>query len=296
MGMLEGRVAIVTGAGQGIGRAHALLLASEGSKVVVNDIGAAPTAGVSAPAQAVVNEIRAAGGDAVVSTEDVASWVGGQRLIDQAVEQFGRLDALVNNAGVVRDKPIVTMTEEDWDVVIRVHLNGHFVPTHWAAEYWRAQSKAGRPVSARLVHTSSNSGLIGNPGQGNYSAAKAGIASFSIVCAKELERYGVKSNCVAPSARTQMTTSTEWLRDLMGEPPADGQFDIWEPANNSPLVGYLASEECGFSGATFTSRGGTVGIMAPWELERVLERDSRWTVAELADQLGAFAQQDTATQ
>jgi len=190
---------------------------------------------------------------------------------------------------VVRDKPIVTMTEDEWDLVVRVHLKGHFVPTHWAASYWRAQSKARVPVSGRLVYTSSNSGLIGNPGQGNYSAAKAGIASFSIVCAKELDRYGVKSNCVAPSARTQMTTSTEWLRDLMGAPPDDDRFDVWDPANNSPLVAYLASEECAFNGSTFTSRGGTVGIMAPWKLEHQLERDSRWTAAELATELKSFA-------
>jgi NAD(P)-dependent dehydrogenase (short-subunit alcohol dehydrogenase family) len=234
MGSLEGRVVVVTGAGAGIGRAHALLLASEGAAVVVNDLGAAND-GVT-PAKAVVDEIAAGGGIAVANGDDVASWEGGRALIDQAVGEFGRLDALVNNAGVVRDKAVVTMDEAEWDTVIRVHLKGHFVPTHWAAEYWRSESKAGRTTSGRLVHTTSSSGLIGNPGQGNYSAAKAGIAAFSIVCAKELARYGVRSNCVAPSARTQMTTSTGWLRDLMGEAPEDGSFDMWDPANNSPLV------------------------------------------------------------
>jgi NAD(P)-dependent dehydrogenase (short-subunit alcohol dehydrogenase family) len=289
MGLLDGRVAVVTGAGQGIGRSHALLLASEGAKVVVNDLGGPSDLGGPAPAQLVVDEIVSAGGEAVANTEDITSWEGGRSLIDQAVDHFGGLDAVVNNAGVVRDKPIVTMTEGDWDLVVKVPLKGHFVPTHWAADYWRSRSKSGAPVSGRLIHTSSNSGLIGNPGQGNYSAAKAGIASFSIVCAKELERYGVKSNCVAPSARTKMTTSTDWLRDLMGEPPEDGQFDIWDPANNSPLVAYLASEQCSFTGSTFTTRGGTVGIMAPWRLDQQVERGARWTAVELAEALKPFA-------
>jgi NAD(P)-dependent dehydrogenase (short-subunit alcohol dehydrogenase family) len=288
MGLLEGRVAIVTGGGRGIGRAHALLLASEGAKVVVNDFAASPEGGPT-PAQSVVDEIVAAGGEGAANTGDISAWDGGRALIDQAIDQFGRLDALVNNAGVVRDKPVVTMTEEEWDLVVRVHLKGHFVPTHWASRYWRAQSKAGVEVSGRLVHTSSNSGLIGNPGQSNYSAAKAGIASFSIVCAKELARYGVRSNCVAPSGRTQMTTSTEWLREMMGEPPGDDHFDVWDPANNSPLVAYLASEECAFNGSMFTTRGGTVGIMAPWQLEHQLQHDSRWTAAELSTELKPFA-------
>src|SRR3982751_4914843 len=205
MGALDGRVAIITGAGRGIGREHALLFAQEGAKVVVNDLGGAMDGSGDdrTPAQQVVDEIKAMGGEAVANADNVADWEGGQRLINAAVEAFGDLHILVNNAGILRDRVLVNMTEEEWDAVIHVHLKGHFVPTRWAAAYWREQAKAGKEVKASVISTSSTSGLLGNPGQTNYGAAKAGIASFSIIVAQEVARYGVRSNCIAPAARTR---------------------------------------------------------------------------------------------
>src|SRR5213595_3260782 len=202
MGALEGRVAIITGAGRGIGREHALLSAQEGAKVVVNDLGGAMdgTGDDRTPAEQVVDEIRGMGGEAVANADNVADWEGGQRLINAAVEAFGDLHVLVNNAGILRDRVIVNMTEEEWDSVIQVHLKGHFCPTRHAAAYWREQSKAGKEVKASIVHTSSTSGLLGNPGQANYGAAKSGIATFSYIASLELGRYGVRSNAIAPAA------------------------------------------------------------------------------------------------
>src|SRR5205823_4527588 len=205
MGVLDGRVAIITGAGRGLGREHALLFAAEGAKVVVNDLGGAPDGAGSdqTAAEMVVSEIEAMGGEAIANGDDVSDWDGGKALIDAAVEAFGRLDVLVNNAGILRDRVLINMSEAEWDDVVRVHMKGHFVPTRWAATYWREQAKAGEDLRASVIHTSSTSGLLGNPGQTNYGAAKAGIGSFSIICAKELARYGVSSNCIAPAARTR---------------------------------------------------------------------------------------------
>ena len=213
MGSLDGRVAIITGAGRGIGREHALLFAREGARVVVNDIGGANdgTGSDATPAQQVVEEIKELGGEAIVNGDNVADWEGAQRLINAAIETFGDLDILVNNAGILRDRVIVNMTEEEWDAVIAVHLKGHFAPTRWAAAYWREQHKAGKGKPRNLVHTSSTSGLFANPGQSNYGAAKTGIATFSQIVAKELIRYNVKSNTVAPGARTRLTLATPGL-------------------------------------------------------------------------------------
>src|SRR5918999_4963506 len=196
MGVLDGRIAIITGAGRGIGREHALLFAAEGAKVVVNDLGGAPdgTGDDRTAAEQVVDEIKAMGGEAVASADNVADWEGGQRLVNAAVEAFGDLHVLVNNAGILRDRVLVNMTEEEWDAVIHVHLKGHFCPTRFAAGYWREQTKAGKEVKASIINTSSTSGLLGNPGQANYGAAKAGIAAFSNIVAMELTRYGVRSN------------------------------------------------------------------------------------------------------
>ena len=273
MGALDGRVAIVTGAGRGLGREHALLLAREGAHVVVNDLDPEPTAEV-------VGEIEALGGVAVANTDSVADWDGAQRLVAAAVEAFGDLHVLVNNAGILRDRALVNMTEEEWDAVLRVHLNGHFAPTRWAAAYWREQSKAGRTVRASVINTSSTSGLLGNPGQTNYGAAKAGIAAFTQICAMELIRYGVRSNAIAPAARTRMTEATPGLSDVV-QPPDDDRFDVWDPANVSPLVGYLASEGCAVNGKVFYILGGKVQVFRPWTLAEVVERNHRWTIAEL---------------
>src|SRR4051794_35698847 len=217
MGALDGRVAIITGAGRGIGREHALLFASEGAKVVVNDLGGAVDGSGDdrSPAQQVVDEIKAMGGEAVANADNITDWEGGQRLVNTAVETFGDLHVLVNNAGILRDRVLVNMTEEEWDGVIHVHLKGHFVPTRWAATYWREQTKAGKQVRASVINTSSTSGLIGNPGQTNYGAAKMGIAAFTIIAAQELSRYGVRVNAIAPAARTRLTEATPGLGDVV---------------------------------------------------------------------------------
>src|SRR3954463_270925 len=250
MGSLDGRVVIITGAGRGIGREHALLMASEGAKLVINDLGGnIDGSGADiGPAQEVVEEIEAMGGEAIANTDSVTSWEGAQRMINSAIEAFGDLDILVNNAGILRDRVLVNMTEEEWDAVIAVHLKGHFAPTRWAAAYWREQTKAGIEKPRNVVHTSSTSGLLSHPGQTNSGPAKSGIATFSQICAKELTRYGVKSNCIAPAARTRLTEATPGLGEIV-KPPDDGeQFDIWDPANISPLVAYLASADCAFNG------------------------------------------------
>ncbi|MEI8239461.1 MAG: SDR family oxidoreductase [Actinomycetota bacterium] len=288
MGSLDGRVAIITGAGRGIGREHALYFASEGAKVVVNDLGGTNDGSGAdiTPAQQVVEEIRAMGGEAVVNGDNVADWQGAQRLINQAVETFGDLDILVNNAGILRDRVLVNMTEEEWDAVIAVHLKGHFAPSRWAASYWREQAKAGVAKPRNIVHTSSTSGLFSNPGQSNYGAAKTGIATFSQIIAKELARYGVKSNTIAPGARTRLTLATPGLEDVMK--PREGAFDPWDPANISPLVAYLASADCAFSGETFLVQGGLVTMIESWARGPQVERDSKWTVSELADALASM--------
>jgi NAD(P)-dependent dehydrogenase (short-subunit alcohol dehydrogenase family) len=290
MGALDGRVAIITGAGRGIGREHALLFAAEGAKVVVNDLGGANdgTGTDLTPAQQTVADIKAMGGEAIVNGDNVADWEGGQRLINSAIEAFGDLDIVVNNAGILRDRVLVNMTEEEWDSVVAVHMKGHFVPSRWAAAYWREQSKAGVTKARHLVHTSSTSGLLSNPGQTNYGAAKSGIATFSQICAKELARYNVKSNCIAPAARTRLTLATPGLDEVLAPPKDAAAFDIWDPANISPLVAYLASEACEFTGETFFVQGGTVKRVQSWTLAETVEQNDRWTVAGLADALKAI--------
>src|SRR4249919_650215 len=285
MGALDGRVAIITGAGRGLGREHALLFAAEGAKVVVNDLGGAAdgSGGDATPAQQVVAEIQAMGGEAIANGDNVADWDGAQRLVQMAIETFGDLHVLVNNAGILRDRVIINMTEAEWDAVIAVHLKGHFCPTRHAATYWREQTKAGKEVNASIIHTSSTSGLFSNPGQANYDAAKSGIATFSQVCAKELVRYGVKSNCIAPGARTRLTLATPGLEDIMS--PREGAFDEWDPANISPLVAYLATADCPFTGETFFVQGGEVRRVRSWEMAETVEQQARWTVEGLAEAL-----------
>jgi NAD(P)-dependent dehydrogenase (short-subunit alcohol dehydrogenase family) len=283
MGALDGRVAIITGAGRGIGREHALLFAAEGARVVVNDLGGTVDGSGDdrSAAQQVVAEIEAMGGEAVANGDDVADWEGGRRLIDVAVEAFGDLHVLVNNAGILRDRMLVNMSEQDWDSVIHVHLRGHFVPTRHAAAYWRQRTKDGHEVKASVVNTSSTSGLLGNPGQANYGAAKSGIASFSVIAAEELGRYGVRVNAIAPAARTRMTESTPGLTDIVKTPTDAAAFDVWDPANISPLVAYLATEECPATGRVFFVQGGVVRAFQNWTMTDTLDKGDRWTVAEL---------------
>jgi NAD(P)-dependent dehydrogenase (short-subunit alcohol dehydrogenase family) len=282
MGMLDGKTAIVTGAGRGIGREEALQLAAEGAKVIVNDVGAARTGEGSdkSPAEQTVEDIKTAGGEAQVSTDDVSSWAGAEKLIKQAVDSWGKLDILVNNAGILRDKMSFNMEESDWDDVIRVHLKGHFATSHFAAAHWRNRSKAGEEISGRVVNTASESGLFGNAGQANYAAAKAGIAMLTVVPARELERYGVTVNAISPRARTRMT------EDLFGEmaKAEEGKFDAFAPQNVAPLVVFLASDEASdISGQNFVVYGGSVWVMGGWKPAGELKRDVRWTPKELAD-------------
>jgi len=287
MGALDGRVAIITGAGRGIGREHALLFASEGARVVVNDLGGAldGSGQVASPAEEVVAEIKAMGAEAVANHDNVADWEGGQRLIQSALDAFGELHVLVNNAGILRDRVLVNLSEEDWDSVIRVHLKGHFVPSRHAAAYWRERAKSGQPVKAAIINTSSTSGLLGNVGQSNYGAAKAGIAAFTVIIAEELSRYGVRANAIAPAARTRMTESTPGLSDHVVKPSDASQFDTWDPANISPLVAALAREDCDITGETFFVQGGTVRRFQNWTMTSTLEKNDRWSVSELAEQL-----------
>lgn len=287
MGHLDGRVAIITGAARGLGREHALLFASEGASVVVNDVGSG-TDGRGRDdeaAQAVVDEITAAGGQAIANTDDVTDWQAGQRLIKVAVDAFGDLHVLVNNAGMLRDRMLVNMSEEEWDSVISVHLKGHFVPTRHAAGYWRAQSKAGHAVEASIINTSSTSGLHGNPGQVNYGAAKAGIAAMTVIAAQELSRYGIRVNAVAPSARTRLTESTPGLADMVAAPTEAARFDEWDPANVSPLVAWLASASCPVTGRVFYAFGGTIQPMTGWVRDPGLSQTGSWSMESIAEEL-----------
>jgi len=281
MGALEGRVAIITGAGRGLGREHALLFAAEGAKVVVNDRGGANDgSGTDAtPAEEVVAEITAAGGEAIANSDDVADFEGAQQMVNAAIDAFGDLDILVNNAGILRDRVLINMSEAEWDDVVRVHLKGHFAPSRWAAAYWREEAKAGRAKPRNIVHTSSTSGLFANPGQSNYGAAKTGIATFSQIIAKELARYEVKSNCIAPGARTRLTLATPGLDEIMEA--KEGAFDDWDPANVSPLVCYLSTADCAFTGETFFVQGRTVKRVRSWEMAETVESDDRWGVEAL---------------
>lgn len=283
MPSLDGKVAIVTGAGRGIGRGHAIALAEAGAKIVVNDLGGS-SAGEGTdqtPAQQVADEIKGFGGEAVANYDNVADFKGAENLVNQAVEEFGRLDILVNNAGIIRDRMIVNLSEEEWDAVINVHLKGHFAPTRHAAAYWRAQSKAGNQINGRVINTSSPSGVFGNVGQSNYGAAKAGIAAFTIITALELGRYGVTVNCLAPNARTRLTEQT--FGDI---PVPEGGFDAMDPDNISPIVVGLASDASqGITGQCLFVYGGTVNVLRPWDVGEAIVSDKKWDPDEFVTAL-----------
>lgn len=280
MGICEGRVAIVTGAGNGLGRAYALRLAAEGAKLVVNDLGVGTHGEEGATrgaAEQVVDEIRRLGGEAVANTDDVADWDAGKRMVDAALDTFGRLDAVVNNAGFVRDRMFFTCSPEEWDAVLRVHLRGHFCTTRHAAEYWRAEAKAGRPVDARIINTTSGAGLQGSVGQSAYSTAKAGIAGLTLVQAAEMGRLGVTANALAPNARTRMTDTGAF--DMEAK---EGAFDIFAPENMAPLVAYLVSEQSkGVTGQIFELKGGTIFLSQGWTDSPAHEKGARFEAGEL---------------
>ncbi|QLH26397.1 SDR family oxidoreductase [Streptomyces sp. Rer75] len=283
-GICTGRVAVVTGAGRGLGRAHALAFAAEGARVVVNDLGVGPDgAGEStSPAQEVAEEIRALGGEAVAHAGDIATADGAASLVAAALDTYGRLDTLVNNAGFLRDRMLVNLGEDDWDAVIRVHLKGHFLPLKHAAAHWRAEAKAGRTPTARVVNTGSGAGLLGSVGQGNYAAAKAGIVGLTLVAAAELGRYGIQVNAIAPAARTRMTEST--FADTMAAPDEPGAFDAMAPGNVSPLVVWLGSAACaGVTGRVFEAEAGRITVMDGWRPGPTADKGARWTPAEAGE-------------
>ncbi|MEU9096191.1 SDR family oxidoreductase [Streptomyces sp. NPDC048361] len=283
-GLCEGRVVLVTGAGRGLGRAHALAFAEQGARVVVNDLGVGPDGAGSSrgPAQEVVEEIRAAGGEAVAHGGDIATTQGAASLIATALDAFGALHTLVNNAGFLRDRTLVNLDEDDWDAVMRVHLKGHFLPLRHAAAHWRAEAKAGREIAARVVNTGSGAGLLGSVGQGNYSAAKAGIVGLTLVAAAEMGRYGVQVNAIAPAARTRMTEGT--FAEAMAAPKDAGAFDAMAPENVSPLVVWLGSAASeGVTGRVFEAEAGRITVMEGWRPGPTSDKGARWTPREAGE-------------
>lgn len=288
MGALDGKVAIITGAGRGLGRGHALLMAEEGAKIVVNDLGTEwdGTGKATGPADDVVKEIKDAGGQAVANFESVMDFQGAKKIIDCAIDNFGKLDILVNNAGFLRDKMTFNMTEEEWDAVIAVHLKGTFNCGRWACAYFREQSKAGKLQSGRIINTMSHAGLLGNAGQGNYASAKLGIGALTMVWAREMEKYNVTCNAIVPMARTRMTVQTPSLSAMFAEKP-EGQFDDMAPENVSPLVAYLASDHAqNITGRWLSIRGGKLESWLPPQLAKAIDIDRRWTVKEITERVG----------
>jgi NAD(P)-dependent dehydrogenase (short-subunit alcohol dehydrogenase family) len=287
MGRLDGRVAIVTGAGRGLGRAHALHLARQGAAVVVNDLGGAldGSGADASPAQLVVREIEAAGGRAIASGHDVSNWEQAAAMIALAVQTFGELHVLVNNAGILRDRTLANMSEAEWDAVLRVHLKGHAAPTRHAVAYWRARSKAGARVQASVIHTSSVAGFCGNFGQANYASAKLGVVALSHTVALEASGYGVRSNVVSPSGRTRLALSVPAAEERLRAPADTDEFDTLDPANVSPLIGWLAERDCPANSQVFHVIGGRLVVLSIPAIAQVLEHEGRWTAEALDAQL-----------
>lgn len=284
---LDGRVVVVTGAGRGIGREHALLAAAEGARVVVNDTGAAADGSGrdDAVAAAVAAEITAAGGKAIASTADVTTIEGAQQLLDAALEAFGEVHGLVNNAGILRDRMFVNMSEDEWDDVITGQLRGTFAPCRVFGAHWRDRSKAGAEVKASIVNVSSTSGLIGAIGQSNYGAAKAGIASLTQIIAQEMSRYGVRANAITPVARTRMTENVPGIKEMVAAPEDAEAFDVYHPGNVSPVVAYLLTEDCPATGSVFYAKGGEIRQFQPWSYGKIIDKGARWTVEELQKEM-----------
>ncbi len=290
-GLLEGKVAIVTGSGRGIGREEALLLAEQGAKVVVNDLGASfdGSGKDDSPAHQVVDEIKSKGGEAIANGESVSDFNGAKRIIDAAISTFGQLNIVVNNAGILRDRMIFNMGEDDWDSVIAVHMKGSFNMSRHACEYWRTEHKKGNVLNGRIVNTSSDAGLLGNPGQVNYGAAKAALALMAITIDREMSKYGVAANAIAPLARTRMTTdATPQTAGMMAAPDEADKFDVFNPKNIAPLVAFLVSEKAAdVHGQVFRVGGGVVWLMRPWTTAGFVKSDDTWDPAELGDRLNA---------
>ncbi len=292
MGMLDGKVAVITGSGRGLGRDHALLMAQEGAKIVVNDIGVEwdGTGQAQGPAMDVVNEIKGAGGDAAANFDSVTDFDGAKKIIDTAIEKFGKLDILVNNAGFLRDKMTFNMTKDEWDAVIDVHLTGTFNCARWACSYWREQGKAGQPVAGRIINTMSHAGLLGNAGQPNYAAAKLGIGALTMVWAREMQKYNVTSNAIIPMARTRMTTQTAALGGMFGE-AKEGEFDEMAPENVSPLVAYLGSDHAaGITGRWLSIRGGKLELWLPPQLAQTIDIQRKWTPKEISERISELGE------
>jgi len=290
-GLLEGKVAIVTGSGRGIGREEALLLAEQGAKVVVNDLGAGfdGSGKDDSPAHQVVDEIKSKGGEAIANGESVSDFDGAKRIIDSAINTFGQLNIVVNNAGILRDRMIFNMGEDDWDSVIAVHMKGSFNMSRHACEYWRTEHKKGNVLNGRIVNTSSDAGLLGNPGQVNYGAAKAALALMAITIDREMSKYGVTANAIAPLARTRMTTdATPQTAGMMAAPDEADKFDVFNPKNIAPLVAFLVSEKAAdVHGQVFRVGGGVVWLMRPWTTGGFVKSEDTWDPAELGDRLNA---------
>jgi NAD(P)-dependent dehydrogenase (short-subunit alcohol dehydrogenase family) len=289
--LLDGKVVVITGAGRGIGREEALLMGKLGAKVVVNDLGAHfdGTGASTGPAQEVVDEIKKNGGQAVANGDSVSDFKAAKRIIDCAIDHFGKLNILVNNAGILRDRMIFNMSEEDWDAVLAVHLKGTFNCTRHACVYWREQHKAGNVLNGRIINTSSDSGLLGNPSQSNYGSAKAATVAMSLIIDREMVKYGVTVNAIAPVARTRLTVdATPATAALMGQQPAEGEFDVFNPSNVAPLVAWLASDDAaGVHGEVFRVGGGTVWLMQGWHSAGKVQQRAVWEPAALGAKLKA---------
>ncbi|MBQ1066265.1 SDR family NAD(P)-dependent oxidoreductase [Micromonospora chalcea] len=289
MGALQGRVVVVTGAGRGLGREHALLAAAEGASVVVADTGAAADGTGSDPSvvEAVAAEITNAGGRAVASTADVATTEGTRELLALARDTYGRVDGLVNNAGILRDRMFVNMSEDDWDAVIRGQLRATFAPCRVFADHWRTESKAGNQPVASIVNVSSTSGIIGAVGQTNYGAGKAGIAALTVILAQEISRYGVRVNAIVPVARTRMTQDLPGIGEMVAAPADPAVFDVYHPGNVSPLVAWLLTADVPVTGEVYYAKGGEIRRCAPWSYDWTIDKGARWTVEEIAKEMAA---------
>jgi NAD(P)-dependent dehydrogenase (short-subunit alcohol dehydrogenase family) len=290
-GLLEGKVAVITGSGRGIGREEALLMAKHGAKVVVNDLGGGfdGTGASTGPAQDVVNEIKKMGGEAVANGDSVSDFKSAKKIIQCALDTFGNLNIVINNAGILRDRMIFNMAEEDWDSVIAVHLKGTFNMSRHACEYWREEHKKGNILNGRIINTSSDSGLLGNVGQSNYGAAKAAVALMAITMDREMAKYGVTCNAIAPVARTRLTVeATPSTAALMGQEAPEGEFDVFSPRNVAPLVAWLASDDAkGVHGEVFRVGGGTVWLMKGWHSAGKVQQHATWEAASLGEKLKA---------